>query len=101
MTVFSRTEEDNEFFTNGQFNYGALEQITNKEVTEKLKNLLISPVAKISIKESQFKMIHIGISSSVGDVIYILFDSHYNSFQFNFISALIFDELDLNITNKY
>lgn len=97
--LYTRNTE-NEFFTDGQFNYDALEQITNTEVCEKLKTILISPVAKISVKEGQLKMLHIGITSTMNDVIYILFDSHYNTFHFNFINSLVIDELDLKITHK-
>jgi len=94
--------ENNEFFENDQFNYDALEQITNSEVTEKVKELLISPVTKISVEESQLKMVHIGICSTMFDVIYILFDSHYNSFQFNFVPAFILShQLELKITPNW
>lgn len=91
--------ENNEFFENGQFNYDTLEQITNSEVTEKVKYLLISPIAKISVENGKY-ITHIGICSTVKDVIYIAFDPEYNKYQFNFVISSIFDDLELKITNK-
>ena len=90
-------ETDNEFFTDGKFNFEALIGISNETVTQKLKDQLIAPITRISIEESKM-FTHIGVYSQVSDVIYVMYDRDYYSFQFNFIPAIIFDELQLKIS---